>query len=151
MILPMDESIAARTPGEVGREWFEKVWGERNRSAIFGLLAADGVGHLEGGMETVGPEAFAQFHDQLTSAFPDSRLKIHRIVEQDNQVCVHWEFMGTHSGEGFGLAATGEEISFCGMTWFIVRGGMIVEGWDGWNHGGLMARLGAPDEVIRLK
>ena len=147
----MEHSTEAKTPGEVGREWFERVWGERNRSAIFDLMTDDAVGHLEGGAKTVGPESFAEFHDQLTATIPDSSLKIHGIIEQADQVCVHWEFNGTHTGEGMGLRATGEAISFCGMTWFIVCEGKIVEGWDRWNHGGVMAKLGAGDEVVRLK
>ncbi len=29
------------------------------------------------------------------------------------------------------------------MTWFCIRNGKLVEGWDGWNEGGLLAQLQA--------
>ena len=145
----MDTQRITRTAGQIGREWFEKVWGENDRSAIYDFLSPDAKGHLEGGQTTIGPEPFAEFHQVMDATFKDRRLGILAVVEQGDQVCVHWEFTGTHSGDGLGMPPTSQEIKFTGMTRFVVEDDLIVEGWDCWNYGGTMARMGAADEVIR--
>ena len=145
----MQEEQKAPGAAEIGQLWFERVWGERDRSAIFDYIAPEGVAHLEGGRELTGPDAFAEFHDGMLSAFPGAQMELLGIVSQDDEVCVHWKFIGTHEGDGLGIPATGEPISFTGITRLVVKDGVIVEGWDTWNHGGVMARLGAPDEAIR--
>ena len=145
----MDDSRKQRTAEDVGREWFRRVWEERDRSAIFDYLGPDSKGHLEGGFETVGPEPFAEFHDKMLATFPDPKFTQLSLVAQGDEVFVHWQFSGRHEGGGLGMAATREEICFKGITRFRVEDGIIAEGWDCWNHGGVMARMGAPEEVVR--
>ena len=57
-------SDSTRTPEEVGRLWFERMWDRRELDLIRELLAENAVGHLEGGEEVVGPEAFARFQEE---------------------------------------------------------------------------------------
>ena len=147
----MDKSKEVLSAGEIGKAWFERVWGERDRSAIYDFIPPDGVAYLEGGQKLVGPEPFAQFHDAMLSAFPDPQFRSLAVVAEGDQVCVHWEFTGSHRGDGLGMPASGEDIRFTGMTRLTVKDGQIVEGWDCWNHGAVMARMGAPDEVVRAQ
>jgi len=145
----MRDSGKTLTASEVGKQWFDRVWAERDRSAIFEFLSPNAKGFLEGGQRTEGPEPFAAFHDAMLAAFPDPQFRSLSQVAQGDEVFVHWEFSGTHEGDGLEMPATGEKITFSGMTRFIVREGKIIEGWDCWNHGGVMTALGAADEVIR--
>lgn len=58
-----------------------------------------------------------------------------------DQVVVRWTATATHRGNSLGMAATGRRVSFRGMTWLTFSNGMVVEGWDSWNLGALLASL----------
>ncbi len=127
-----------RTPAEVGRLWFENVWDRRELHLIHELLAVDAVGHLEGGQDIVGPDAFVAFQKEFFQAIPDIRLQVVNLLADHDDVCIHWQAHGTHQGSGFGLEATGSPVAFRGVTWFRVQDGQIAEGWDFWNMDGLV-------------
>lgn len=134
-------SISPRTPAEVGRLWFERVWDQREFHLIRELLGEEAVGHLEGGEEVVGPDAFVRFQEEFLEAIPDIRLTVNKLLSDQNDVCIHWSASGTHSGGGFGCNATGCELLFQGVTWLRVQDGLIVEGWDFWNMDRLMRKM----------
>lgn len=127
-------SNSDQSPRAIGVRWFQEVWQKRNAEAITNLLAPDAKGHLEGGQEIEGPAEFIKFHRELLAAMPDLNLEILRVLSDDTNVCVHWDVKGTHQGDGFGLKPTGKDIPFSGMSWFIVKDGRIIEGWDCWNQ-----------------
>ena len=56
-------------------------------------------------------------------------------------VVVRWKAVGTHLGQGFGVQGTGAPVAFRGMTWFVIRAGRFIEGWDAWNQGALVETL----------
>jgi steroid delta-isomerase-like uncharacterized protein len=132
---------SARTPEEVGRLWFERMWDRRELSLIDELLGKNAIGHLEGGEEVVGPEAFAQFQEEFLEAIPDIRLKVNKLLADNSDVCIHWSATGTHRGSGFGCNATGCPVDFQGVTWLRVKDGVIIEGWDFWNMDRLMRKM----------
>ena len=134
-------SDSTRTPEEVGKLWFERMWDRRELDLIRELLAENAVGHLEGGEEVVGPEAFARFQEEFLEAIPDIRLQVNKLLADNTDVCIHWSASGTHSGSGFGCNATGCELNFQGVTWLRVKAGKIVEGWDFWNMDRLMRKM----------
>lgn len=122
------------SPKAVGMRWFNEVWRKRNADAIVSMLTPDAKGHLEGGQEIVGPDEFLAFHRELLAAMPDLNLEVLRVLADDQQVCIHWQVTGKHTGRGFGLEPTEKDVPFSGMSWFIVKNGRIVEGWDCWNQ-----------------
>jgi predicted ester cyclase len=122
--------------------WFEEVWNQRRDATIDELLAPHARGHMEGA-ENQSPEQFKAARAALLSAFPDIRLVVEETVAEGDHVVLRWRATGTHRGEGLGFAGTGTRVEFRGMTWQRFEGGMIVEGWDSWNQGALMATLQA--------
>lgn len=134
------------TAKEIGRLWFENVWNERNHALARELMAADAIGHLEGGQDIVGPDAFLEFQAAFLAAIPDLRIEVIDSLADDDDVCVHWTAAGIHSGPGLGLVPSGSPVSFRGVTWFRTRGGRIVDGRDFWNMDGLMQTMRAASE-----
>jgi steroid delta-isomerase-like uncharacterized protein len=128
------------SPKTIATRWMNEVWNDRNEETIDALLPADSRGHIEGG-ETVGPEGFRAMRAGLLGAFPDLVVSIDDVIEEGEQVVVRWSFTGTHLGDQLGMPPTGRKVVIRGMTWMIVRKGLIVEGWDSWNQGGLLATL----------
>jgi predicted ester cyclase len=125
--------------------WFEEVWNRRLEATIDELMAPHCVGHMEG-IEIKGPNEFKQVRSALITAFPDLNITVEGTVAEGDNVIVRWCAAGSHRGEGFGLAATEAPVVFRGMTWLVMAGGRIVEGWDAWNQGALVEMLRASND-----
>ncbi|MEO7099570.1 MAG: ester cyclase [Luteolibacter sp.] len=136
------------TAKEIGHLWFEKVWNERNADLARELMAADAIGYLEGGLEVVGPEAFLAFQTSFLDAMPDIQINIEATLADDHDVCVQWSARASHSGPGLGLAPSGTQVDFRGVTWFQIADGKIVGGRDFWNKEALMQTLVAASNAV---
>lgn len=131
------------TPKEIAVQWFERVWQQRSKDAIYQLLPEDGVAHQEGGRTIKGPKQFSGFHDALLTAFPDLSLEILHAIGDDTHAAIHWQVTGTHTGPFAHLSATGAPVKFTGMSFITVKNGQITEGWDCWDQGTLFQSLSA--------
>ncbi len=87
--------------------------------------------------------AWTELYRLSLVAFPDLRVTIEDVVGTGDQVVVRWRMAGTHGGTFAGIDATHQPIDVRGMTWLRFENGRIVEGWDSWNQGGLIADLRA--------
>jgi predicted ester cyclase len=58
---------------------------------------------------------------------PDFHMQVVRLIEEGDDVFVHWHLTGTHSGGPFqGIAPTGRAIALDGMDHFVMRDGVVV-------------------------
>ena len=126
----------------LARRWFEEVWNRQRAETVDEILAPDALGHMEGG-DVRGPEAFKVVRADLLRACPDMKVEVEDTVAEGEHVVLRWNVRGTHRGEGLGAAPTGQAVAFRGMTWMTFRDGKLVEGWDSWNLGLLLQRIGA--------
>jgi steroid delta-isomerase-like uncharacterized protein len=125
---------------DLARRWMQEIWNERNDATIDELMHPESIGHVEGG-EVTGPEPFKAYRAALLDAFPDLQVTVEDTMANDDAVVIRWRVDGTHRGDGLGVPATGRRVSFAGMTWMRIADGRAVEGWDSWNHGGLLTSL----------
>lgn len=124
----------------LARRWFDDVWNQRRDATVRELLHSESVGHLEG-LVTRSVDDFLAARATLLTAFPDFRIAVEDVIAQDAEVVVRWSATGTHRGALLDIAATGEPVSLRGLTWLTFKDGRIVEGWDAWNQGRLLAEL----------
>jgi len=68
-------------------------------------------------------------------------VEVEDTAADSDQVVVRWRAHGTHRGDGLGMPPTNRTVDFRGMTWLTFKNGVIVEGWDSWNLGRLLALL----------
>ncbi len=80
----------------------------------------------------------------LLQAFPDGIWTVEDLVAGDDKVAVRWSFKGTQLGDlpVFGLPATGNAVSFAGITIYRVANGLITEIWDAYDKVPLLQQLG---------
>jgi steroid delta-isomerase-like uncharacterized protein len=129
----------------LARRWFDEIWNERRDATVQEILHPNAVGHLEG-LVTRGLDEFFAARAYVLDAFPDFHMTVEDTVADRDSVVVRWSVTGTHDGELMGLPPTGTPVSFRGLTWLRFDNGLIVEGWDAWNQGRLMAELHAAVE-----
>ena len=127
---------------QLTRRWFEDVWNRRHDATVHELLHAEAVGHLEGA-DVHGVNEFLAARAALLGAFPDLRVTLESVIGQGDDVVVRWSATATHRGADLGLAPSNRAVGFRGISWFRFADGRIVEGWDAWNQGGLLASLQA--------
>lgn len=127
----------------LAHRWFDEVWNRREEALIDELFHPEASAWMEG-YGRAGRGAFREQRTALLTAFSDLHVDAAETVAQGDVVVVRWRFRGTHDGDGLGIAATGLSVDVPGITWIVFRDGQIVDGWDAWNQGALLAMLQAP-------
>jgi predicted ester cyclase len=135
----VQEDAAMPSPGDIIRLWYEEVWNQRDDAKIPDYLAPDGVIHALDidGQNAQGPDAFRAFQQQMLQSFPDLHFTVHDVIENGDWAAGRWSAEATHSGDGFGVSATGECVKVTGMSMVRASGGRIVEAWNEWDRIGL--------------
>jgi steroid delta-isomerase-like uncharacterized protein len=140
----------AATPSEAGankrlaRQWFDRVWNKQNAGYIDAVLSPTCIAHgkaADGG-DAIGPEPFKAFHTAYLNAFPDLKIVVDDVIAEGRKVAIRWVATGTHQGAGLGIPPTGRPMRINGMSFIVVKGGKIVEGWDSYDQHGMLQQLG---------
>jgi predicted ester cyclase len=77
-----------------------------------------------------GPALFKTFAAALQAAWAEPQLTVDELIAEGDRVMACWTFCGRHVGDAFGVAATGQEISYAGINIFRVADGKLAESWD---------------------
>jgi len=130
----------------VGR-WFAEVTNQGKLEVADELLASEYVCHdpnSEAG--EVRAEALKESVGYFRDALADMRFEIEDMIAEGDKVVTRWTLRGTHRGELFGVAPTGEPVAMSGIVISRVTEGKIAEEWDEYDLLGLMRQLGAISE-----
>jgi predicted ester cyclase len=106
-------------------------------------------GNLDATGELFAPEqaeAARQEAADFRRGFPDVRSTIEDLIVEGDMVAARWSSRATHLGEYAGVAPTGKEVEFMGISVYRIEGGRIAESWTEEDELGLMRQIGAvPD------
>lgn len=78
----------------------------------------------------VGIENTKAFYANYLTGFSDIEFTIVDVFGQDDKIVKHWNFKGTHSGDFFGIPATGNMVDIDGTTLVKMKNGKIAEEQD---------------------
>ena len=93
--------------------------------------------------EVIGGVEDVKFHvGALREAFPDIRFTVERMIAEEHKIVVQWTAQCTHTGDYFGIPATGRSATITGMNTWHVADGKAVEGWVNRDDLGLLQQLG---------
>ena len=106
-------------------------------------IADDCVFHdAQPGLEGLkGYQAMIGMFEAATQTIEGAKQPL--IVEQGDLVSIRWEHTFKHTGELFGVPATGRTVTAIGHETYRVEDGKIVEAWQISDAAGLMAQLTA--------
>jgi predicted ester cyclase len=113
--------------------WFEEVWNQARRDAIFDLFAPECVLY-EGHTPIRGPQEFADFHDRIRAQFDDIHIESGTALAENDLVSLRWTVSGVHK-------ATGKQAKVTGISIVRIKDGRFIEAWQNWDAAGMAAQL----------
>lgn len=90
----------------------------------------------------VGIEAFKAYYQNFITGFSDRKFTVKNIFGQGDQLVKHWHFKGKHTGDFFGIPATGKTVDMEGVTIAKMKNGKIVKEQDFLDSSVMMQQLG---------
>lgn len=78
----------------------------------------------------VGIQGFKDYYQNYMTGFSDVTFTIVDVFGQGDKIVKHWNFKGTHTGEFFGIPASGKKIDIDGVTLVKMKDGKIVQEQD---------------------
>ena len=133
IVLVLTSGSAFADPVELTRTLYEKLNAGVPHSEIVAYFSEDYVDHNR--MPQIPAqlsdfEAITGFLGQLNTAFEGRQYQINYLdaVGEDAAI-VHWTMTSNHTGELFGLSATGNPVQLDGMDILRYEDGQIVEHW----------------------
>jgi steroid delta-isomerase-like uncharacterized protein len=80
----------------------------------------------------------------ISAAFSDVRLELHEVIDTvDGRVVENWAMSGNHTGDAFGLPASGQRVRVRGVDIHRCAGGKVVEHWGAVDMSDLFEKAGA--------
>jgi steroid delta-isomerase-like uncharacterized protein len=98
------------------------------RQEYFRLYSDDIVLHGYQGIEP-GLENVKQFYYAFWKVFPDARVILQELVEEDDTLAVRYVITGTQHEPFMGVAASGQRIELPGISILHFRNGRCFERW----------------------
>ena len=91
-------------------------------------------------------EAAKQEAADFRRGFPDVTSTIEDLIAEEDKVVARWRSRATHRGNYMGIAPSGKEVEFTGISFYRIEGGKIAESWNSEDQLGLMRQIGAIPE-----
>lgn len=90
----------------------------------------------------VGIEAFKAYYSNFVTGFSDVEFTMADVFGQGDKIVKHWNFKGTHSGDFFGIPATGKSVNVEGVTLVKMKDGKIAQEQDFMDNMVFLQQLG---------
>lgn len=98
----------------------------------------------------VGIENFKAYYQNFITGFSEIKFTVVHIFGQGDNIVKHWNFKGKHTGDFFGIPATGKYIDVEGVTIAKMKDGKIAQEQDFMDNTVFMQQLGivsAPENI----
>ena len=78
--------------------------------------------------------------------FPDVISTIEDLIAEEDKVVARWRSRATHQGDYMGIAPSGKEVEYTGISFYRIEGGKIAQSWNIEDQLGLMRQIGVVAE-----
>ena len=124
--------------------WMEDVWNNGNEKAIDELLDENAVVHGIEGINERGPKGFKVFYQNFRQQLPKIHVEVEDVFSEGGYETSRCTVEGS--------TATGQHVSFTGMTCVRIENNKIAEAWNNFDFLTMYQQLGfkitAGEEVI---
>jgi len=98
----------------------------------------------------VGIEATKDFYNNYLTGFSDIQFTVKNVFGQGDNIVKHWNFKGTHTGDFFGIPATGNKVDIDGTTLVKMKNEKIAQEQDFLDNMAFMSQLGLVSDPNNL-
>ncbi len=136
--------MSSETNKAIVRRLVEQARNQRDLNVVDELFASTYVqrGRWPEGTGPRGMDGFKQEVSMELAAFPDLHNTIEDMVAEGDKVATRWVARGTHQGELLGVAPTGKEVTWTGISIIRIESGKITELWGEHDGIGFARQLG---------
>lgn len=85
---------------------------------------------------------FKSYYQNFITGFSDVKFTVIKAFGQDDNIVKHWRFKGKHTGDFFGIPATGNSVNIEGVTLVKMKNGRIAQEQDFMDNSLMMQQLG---------
>lgn len=115
---------------DVVRRLTDEVFIGGNLGVLDALVADQFVSHDPAPGLPPTREGLRQLARGIVSGFSNRKAEFDETIDTaDGRVVESWAFLGTHTGEAFGMPASGQAVRIRGVEIWRCSGGKIVEHW----------------------
>jgi predicted ester cyclase len=125
----------------LARRVLEEIFPRDDEAALADVIGEEFVNHEAPPGTPPGLGSVTFYMHLLARAFTGQRWTIHRTVTEGDTVVLHCTHSGRHTGDFFGLPATGREFAYKQMHIIRMADGKGVEHWAVRDDAGLMRQL----------
>ncbi|GET41708.1 ester cyclase [Microseira wollei] len=114
---------------EVVRQFFE-IYNNQDYEAAYKYIAPNYIDH--GLPQVRSVEDAIEILKGTHKAFPDIKVVIDDLIEENEKVVFRGHFTATHLGEFVGIAPSGVKVEFEALEIFKIENQKITESWGYW-------------------
>lgn len=123
--------------------YFEEVWNQGKVDVLDDILSSQYINHNPGfESPEPGPKGLKPIVHAIRKGFPDLKYTIEKMVVTEDYVAIHSVMTGTHTGDFFGIPATGKKIEIHQMQFEHIHDGKMIEHWRVTDDLNMMKQLG---------
>ncbi|KKD38071.1 MAG: ester cyclase [Limnoraphis robusta] len=117
------------TNKDVVRQFFE-IYNSQDYEAAYKCMASNYLDHGLPQVQSV--EDAIKILKSTHTSFPDIKVVIDDLIEENDKVVFRGHFSATHLGEFVGIAPTGVRVEFEALEIFKIENQKITESWGYW-------------------
>jgi predicted ester cyclase len=131
----------------LARRVLEEIFPANDDDALREVISDQFVNHEAPPGTPPGLGAITMFMHLLNDAFSDQRWEIHDVIAEDDKVVIRCTHSGVHTGDFYGLPATGRRFAYKQMHIVRFADGKGVEHWAVRDDASLTRQLTAAFET----
>lgn len=135
-----ERTSSATDNEQLGRRFFHEQ--DRLRGGPAAELCASGYVAALGGSPPMAREGHEGFARAFYAAFADLRHEVEDVFATGDRVAVRFVLHGTHSGDFFGIPATGRQVRVAANVLMHVAEGQVTKLFGVFDEAGMLRQLG---------
>jgi DNA-binding CsgD family transcriptional regulator/predicted ester cyclase len=111
---------------ELTKNFILPLWNDRKLELIERYVASNTEIHTTF-IKGIGPSILRKSVEETFIAFPNFKLTLEEIIQQNEGVTYKWSAVGEHRGNILNIPPTGKMMAFHGIAFGLVKSGMITQ------------------------